>query len=533
MLHHIRRYSGLAPSTAHEQSEVLRDINDVLVTHRDHFSLFTAVGHALARAVQFDCASLALLDHTGENLSVRALAGREKLKRTFPLRGILRRRGSHLEKVLTEGSPVIRSDLSSEPLIAFERELKEFGLRSYVSVPLLRRNLPFGSVNIGSCSRRQYTEDHLPFLANVANQLALAVDNIIMREEIAALKEQLTDEGNPIQTQIDSNRHPDGIIGESAAIRGVLENVAKAAPTDANIVLTGETGTGKDLIARAIHRHSERSDRPLVVVNCASIPRDLFESEFFGHVKGAFTGALRDRAGRFELAHDGTLFLDEVAEIPSELQAKLLRVLQEGQFERVGDVRTRSVDVRVIAATNRDLAEEVSQGRFREDLFYRLNIYPIGVPPLRERKVDIPLLAAYFVSRAAQRYRRPVPLLTESDVRRLISYNWPGNLREMQAIVDRAVISWREGPLRFDIPVSGERHPRSSSLRRQHDFKILTEQEFRKFERANILAALQKADWKIHGSGGAAELLGVPPTTLASRMVRLELRRPTHSWHST
>ena len=301
------------------------------------------------------------------------------------------------------------------------------------------------------------------------------------------------------------------------------------APTDATVLILGESGVGKELVAREIHRRSRRADRPLIRVNCASIPKDLFESEFFGHAKGAFTGALKDRAGRFEAADGGTLLLDEVAEIPLDLQSKFLRVLQEKQYERVGEEKTRTVNVRIIAATNRSLKKEVDEGRFRQDLYYRLNVFPIEVAPLRQRKDDIPSLAAHFLKQAAQRLQLRIPRLTRAHVTELQSYDWPGNIRELQNVIERAVILAQSGSLHFDLPAAG--HPAaalvpvSSEKLKAEDGQVLTEAELRQRERNNVLAALTQTDWKIHGPGGTAELLGVKPTTLISRMQKMGLKR--------
>jgi transcriptional regulator with GAF, ATPase, and Fis domain len=301
------------------------------------------------------------------------------------------------------------------------------------------------------------------------------------------------------------------------------------APTDASVLITGETGTGKELVAHEIHQRSSRRSRPLIRVNCASIPQELFESEFFGHVKGAFTGAIRDRAGRFEAADGGTLFLDEIGEVPVDLQAKLLRVLQEKRYERVGEDRTRRADVRIVGATNRDLKKEAAAGRFREDLYYRLSVFPIQVAPLRDRKEDIPPLAKHFIDLSVRELRSPQPRLTRAGIAKLESYDWPGNIRELRNVIDRAVILARGGALDFDLP-GGDGAPRSTSVRPalatdgEHP-GFLTESEVRDRERDNLLAVLEKSGWKIKGENGAAELLGIKPTTLISRIKKLGLKR--------
>ncbi len=314
------------------------------------------------------------------------------------------------------------------------------------------------------------------------------------------------------------------IIGRSPQMRHLSEQVAVVAPTNATVLILGESGTGKELAAREIHKASSRRDGPMVRVNCAAVPRDLFESEFFGHVKGAFTGALRDRVGRFELAHGGTLFLDEVSEIPIELQSKLLRAIQEGEYERVGSDKTLKTDVRLVAATNRNLTEEVRKGKFREDLYYRLNVFPIILVPLRERRSDIPLLAAHFLERACKEFNKPLALVSGEALAALKAYDWPGNVRELQNVVERAVITSRESPISFELPSS--RHATQGSERTGGTVvHVRTHEELRDAERANLLVALNKTRWKVYGRGGAAELLGIKPGTLAARMKKLGLRR--------
>ena len=317
------------------------------------------------------------------------------------------------------------------------------------------------------------------------------------------------------------------IIGRSPPMRHVSEQVAVVAPTNATVLILGESGTGKELVAREIHKASSRRDGPMVRVNCAAVPRDLFESEFFGHVKGAFTGALRDRVGRFELANGGTLFLDEVSEIPIELQSKLLRAIQEGEYERVGGNKTLKTDVRLVAATNRNLVEEVRKGKFREDLYYRLNVFPISLAPLRERKSDIPPLAAHFLERACKEFNKPLGLMSGEALAALKAYDWPGNVRELQNVVERAVITARDGPISFELPSVPMPRRRQTGVSDSAVVQVRTEEELREAERANVLATLNKTRWKVYGRGGAAELLGIKPGTLAARMKKLGLRRPS------
>ncbi|PTM40853.1 PAS domain S-box-containing protein [Bosea sp. 124] len=379
----------------------------------------------------------------------------------------------------------------------------------YTSTPIRDRGRLVGAVIIfRDISQRHEADERL--------RAALA--------EVDTLRERLQRENAYLQEEMRLERNHRGVVGRSGAIQKTLSQVELVARTDAAVLVTGESGTGKELIASAIHEASERNARPLIRVNCAAIPRELFESEFFGHVKGAFTGALRDRVGRFELADGGTLFLDEVGEIPLELQGKLLRVLQEGQFERVGEERTRHVDVRIIAATNKDLRREVREGRFREDLYFRLDVFPIVSVPLRERVEDIPLLALHFLSGAQRKLKVEGLMLSEGDARRLCAYDWPGNVRELQNVIERAAILARNGRLFVALPESG-RSPLASLVPAPAAGAILTEPERRERDRASIQAALESAGGRISGPNGAAAILGLPATTLASRIKTLGIRR--------
>jgi len=318
------------------------------------------------------------------------------------------------------------------------------------------------------------------------------------------------------------------IIGHGPALQKVLAQIATVAPTEANVIILGESGTGKELVARAIHDLSARKGRPLVRVNCASIPKELFESEFFGHVRGAFTGAIKDRVGRFELADDGTLFLDEVGEIPPDLQSKLLRVLQEGQFERVGDERTRTVKVRLIAATNRDLLAEARAGRFRLDLYYRLSVFPIEVPSLRERLEDVGELAEYFIKQASRRLGVPRSRLTKLQAQELQGYDWPGNVRELQNVIERAVILAKGGKLQFELPHRANRDgpvDRPTLAPGRDGEAELSLDELAVREREIVTAAVHRTNGKIYGTDGAAALLRIKPTTLVSKMKRLNIQR--------
>ena len=369
----------------------------------------------------------------------------------------------------------------------------------------------------------------LAVVHDVTERNRAEAEKIKAYDEIARLNEELTRERDYLREEVKVALNFGQIVGSSKAIDRVLEQVELVAPTDANVVIFGESGTGKELIASAIHERSTRREAPMVRVNCGAIPDELFESEFFGHVKGAFTGAVKDRLGRFELADRGTLFLDEVGEIPLELQSKLLRVLQEGTFERIGEERTRRANVRLIAATNRDLKAEVQARRFREDLYFRLNVIPIEVPPLRERLEDIAQLAAHFTRQACGKLGRPCPKLTQASIAQLQSYDWPGNIRELQNIIERAVILSRDGRLHFDLPRGGSLAASQDSnvaVRRHGPEPLSPEAARRQRDREDIIAALRKANGKVFGSGGAGEILGVKPTTLASRIKALGIEKP-------
>jgi len=365
----------------------------------------------------------------------------------------------------------------------------------------------------------------------IADHAATAIVNARAFEKIQRLQEQLELECSYLREEVQEASAFGDIVGQSDALKSVLKQVELVAPTDANVIILGESGTGKELVAREIHKRSARHDRPLIKVNCASISRELYESEFFGHVKGAFSGAIKDRAGRFEAANGGTLFLDEVGEIPLDLQSKLLRVLQEGQFERVGEEVTRQVDVRIIAATNRNLKKDVANGRFRQDLYYRLNVFPIEVAPLRLRKVDIPLLAEHFLGVIQQKGNRKLPRLSTPNLKQLQNYDWPGNVRELQNVIERATIASRGRSLQFVLPNDDD--PRSLQPLAPFDAEpndkrvVIPESEMRQLERQNIIAALNESKWKIYGSRGAAQLLGIKPTTLSSRIKKMKIKKPT------
>jgi transcriptional regulator with GAF, ATPase, and Fis domain len=433
-----------------------------------------------------------------------------------------------LGKAVAAGEQVVLRDLARhrDELAGFDW-LEREKIRACGATPIVYKGEILGALM--GFTQAVLPEEGRPWGRIFADHIGAAIANARAFEEIQRLKAQLELQNAYLQEEVVEAKAFGDLVGQSPALRQIVGQIDLVAPTEASVLVLGETGTGKGLVAREIHHRSGRRDRPLVRVNCASIPKDLFESEFFGHVQGAFTGATRDRAGRFETAEGGTLFLDEIGEVPLAMQAKLLRVLQEKRYERVGDDRTRHADVRIIAATNRDLKKAVAAGRFREDLYYRVHVFPIQVAPLRERKNDIPLLANHFVEMSVKELRCPPPRLTRAAVASLQNYDWPGNVRELRNVIERAVILARGGPLHFDLPVTDAAPAPPSSRTPPGDSsgpEFLTEAEMQQRERDNLRVVLERAGWKIKGPDGAAELMGVKPTTLLSRMKRMGLRRP-------
>jgi transcriptional regulator with GAF, ATPase, and Fis domain len=434
-------------------------------------------------------------------------------------------------KIGTTGKQIVLRDLDKDPgELGHVDWLRTEQVRGFNGVPISYKGEVLGVIAV--FSRQNVPEEAEVWGRIFANHVAGAIANARAFEEIQRLKGQLEQQNAYLQEEVVEAKAFGDLVGQSAALRQVVSQIDLVAPTDASVLILGETGTGKELVAHEIHRRSRRKDKPLIRVNCASIPKELYESEFFGHARGAFTGAIKDRAGRFEAAEGGTLFLDEIGEVPLELQGKLLRVLQEKSYERVGEDRTRRADVRIIAATNRDLKKEAAAGRFREDLYYRLNVFPIQVAPLRERREDIPLLAQHFVKLSVKEMCAAKPRLTRAGITQLQSYDWPGNIRELRNVIERAVILAHGGPLTFDLPDSQTEREDSSTRAAVGDGGadgFLTEAEMRRYERDNLASVLEKADWKIKGADGAAELLGVKPGTLTSRIKKMGLKRLTDS----
>ena len=430
-------------------------------------------------------------------------------------------------KIALTGQQIVLRDLDQNPgELGYLDWLKPEKIRGYNGVPIIFKGEVLGIIAV-------FSRAHVPAGAEVwgrifADHVAGAIANARAFEEIQRLKSQLEQQNAYLQEEVVEAKAFGDLVGNSAALRQIVSQIDLVAPTDASVLILGETGTGKELVAHEIHRRSRRKDRALIRVNCATIPKELYESEFFGHARGAFTGAIKDRAGRFEAAEGGTLFLDEIGEVPLDLQGKLLRALQEKHYERVGEDRTRQADVRIVAATNRDLKKEVAAGRFREDLYYRLNVFPVQVAPLRERREDISLLAQHFIQVSARELGCAKPRLTRAGAVRLQGYDWPGNIRELRNVIERAVILARGGALEFDVP-AGEAPPAQPSTppgeTAPADRPFLTEAEMLQRERANLLAVLETTHWKIKGPDGAAELLGLKPTTLISRLKKLGLHR--------
>lgn len=497
-------------SLAVAEAREVRAVLDMIVR-----GLVDTAGLALAR--------IWLRNDSGENssLTLAASAGRSLVTEqkwtsltgkfgVFPL-GVRK-----IGQIGATGDSALLSDIDSNPSWPADPEwARREHIRAFAGHPLVFRGAILGV--LGVFAREDISEEEFRYLRIFADHAAVAIANAEAFERINELRHQLEQENDYLRSEVKAEFS--GIVGDSDAIRSVQRQVELVAPTHTTVLILGESGTGKELFARAIHDRSARASGPLIRVNCASVPRELFESEFFGHAKGAFTGAVSERVGRFQLAHGGTLLLDEVGEIPLESQGKLLRVLQEQEFERVGEDRTRRVNVRIIAATNRDLRAEVERGRFREDLYFRLSVFLIEIPPLRDRREDIPALARFFLQSAAARLGRRVPDLNSANLRSLEAYAWPGNVRELQNVIERAVILSVDQTLQFDFP-----QDRITS-HRPHVSVPLIRGEMLEAQREQIEAALRRAGGRIYGPGGAADQLGLRPTTLASRIAALGIER--------
>ena len=500
-----------------QRRQTLLEINNAIVSKLTRDDLLAAVCDALTKAIKFDRLALSLYDPHANILRIVAHSGPYQRSDYTPIGRLLALDDSPAGEAYMTRRAVLRGDLENDRRTSSEHRAYGHGFRSLCALPLVVRDHAIGAVTIGSLTPLQYSTSDADFLMEVANQIAIAVENMQLHEETAALKARFEAEAVYLQEEIKTEHNFEEIIGQSLPVREILRKVEQVAPTDTTVLICGETGTGKELLARAVHDRSKRKDRPLVKVNCGSIPAGLVESELFGHEKGAFTGALQQRIGRFELANGGTIFLDEVTELPLDTQVKLLRVLQEGEFERVGSSRTIKVDVRVIAATNRDPNEVVRKGSFRADLFYRLNVFPLDAPALRERKADIPLLVSFFLSRFCKKLGKQLRGVAQKSMESLIGYDWPGNIRELQNVVERAVVTASGPLLQID----------DSLLQSQTTTTVASAIDtLENNERNHILRALNQTNWVIHGKRGAAELLGINPSTLRSRMEKIGIKKP-------
>ena len=495
-----------------DRSNLLLEINNTLIANLNLRELLAAISKCLKRVMPHDAAGLALHDAAINKLRVTALEFPTD-ENVFIANEIIELEGTPGGRAFTTREPVI-SGPDSPPNSIGQRA----GLKSGCLVPLISHDRALGILGVGSLQENAFSADDAELLNQVGKQVAIAVENALAFRQIDELKNQLKEEKLYLEEEISAAYNFEEIIGNSQVLKRVLQDVETVAVTDSTVLIYGETGTGKELIAHAIHNLSQRRERTLVKVNCAAIPTGLLESEFFGHERGAFTGAIDRRIGRFELAHQGTIFLDEVEDIPLELQSKLLRVLQEQEFERLGSSRTQRVDVRVVAATNTDLEQLVAERKFRSDLYYRLNVFPVNVPPLRERPEDIPLLVHFFANRFAQQMKKKIATVPKETMAALVSYNWPGNIRELQNLVERGVILSRGSTL--EIPLTElKRSPRVVN----HSNTSTT---LEAVERDHILRVLSETRWVIGGPSGAAARLGMNRTTLNHRMRKLGISRP-------
>ena len=496
-----------------DRSQLLLEINHTLVANLNLRQLFSAISGCLRRVLRHDAAGLALYDPTINKLRATAMEFPDH-EDVFIEDDIIELEGTLAGRAFTTRLPV-----ASNPDQLLDPFALRTGLKSGAKVPLIAHDRVLGVLGIGRLNEEEFTEEDLELLAAVGEQVAVAVENALAFREIDELKNKLKEETLYLQEEIRSEYNFEEIIGTSPSLRRALDDVQTVAPTDSTVLIFGETGTGKELIARALHNLSARSDHPLVKVNCAAIPTGLLESEMFGHERGAFTGAVEQRKGRFELAHRGTIFLDEVEEIPLELQPKLLRVLQEHEFERLGSGKTIRVDVRVIAATNADLVQMVADKKFRSDLYYRLNVFPIILPALRERANDISLLVHFFSQRFALQMKKSIKTIPAETLAQLTAYSWPGNIRELQNLIERAVILSRGSVL--EVPLS--------ELKRTSDGNHVNQPgslTLEAIERDHIMRVLRESGWVIGGNTGAAARLGLNRTTLNNRMRKLGISRP-------
>jgi formate hydrogenlyase transcriptional activator len=518
-----------------DRLQVLLDVNNVLVSTRELPELFRGIVTSLEKVIHHDYTSLALRDSVSGLLKIHALdfssrPGLFEQEVTVPL----------------DTTPSGLCFTTAQPLLARGAELDRFpneiiralradGVETICCVPLITQGRTFGTLNLASRREDAFPHQDVELLQQVSAQIAIAVENALAFKQIDALKDKLAEEKLYLEEEIRSEFNFEEIVGDSSALKRALAQVEVVAPAGTAVLITGETGTGKELIARAIHNLSPRRERTFVKINCAAIPGGLLESELFGHERGAFTGALTQKIGRFELADHGTLFLDEIADLPLDLQPKLLRVLQEQEFERLGSNRTQRVDVRIVAATNSDLSRLVAERTFRSDLFYRLNVFPIHIPALRERSEDVPHLVRYFVQKFSRRLNKAVAYIPAEAMEALSSYSWPGNIRELENLIERAVLLSPGKELRVPIselkPVASAAESGADSSSSSTSLTSLTSapssiSTLEDAERQHILRALRQTEWRIAGAKGAAVILGIKRTTLQARMRKLGIRRP-------
>jgi formate hydrogenlyase transcriptional activator len=532
--------AGSAES-AEQRLRILLQVNNSIITKLSEGELLRAVCAALEGVLPFSRSAITLYVPERDTLRIFA-QNDEYASEFFEVGRELDRSDSHAGWAFDHQRPLIRRNLDKERESSTERLLAEQGVRSICVAPLIVAGKSIGTLNLASNKPDEYSIGDGELLQEVANQVALAVENMKAYEEIRTLHAKLEKENVYLREEIRSEHNFREIVGSSAALREVLEKAERVAPLDSTVLICGETGTGKELIARAIHDCSKRKHRPLVKLNCSAISAGLVESELFGHKRGAFTGALERHIGRFELADGGTLFLDEVSELPLETQVKLLRVLQEREFEPVGSNKTIHVDVRIIAATNRNLEECVAAGRFRSDLFYRLNVFPLELPPLRNRPSDIPQLVSFFLRRFANKFGREINATQKDTMDLLMGYPWPGNIRELQNVIERAVVL-SSGPvfavdpaflpnapvvndLRQPAPAARPSEPSAAEDRPKSSAASLLSLE--QMERNHILAALDRSGGVIDGPKGAARILKLHPNTLRSKISKLGIDRRRH-----
>ncbi|TLY18284.1 MAG: GAF domain-containing protein [Nitrospirae bacterium] len=502
-----------------DRQRLLLEINNAIVSHLGLDDLFTAVSTCLRKVIKHDSSSLVLFDPETRQYRVQVLDFTKNTSFIEKGQADPQCKGPSGVAIATKKPAVFTAqdlqNMASESNVC-ERLLDE-GVKSLCSVPLLAHDRVRGALNVGRRDEDAFAQDDIDLLSQVAQQVAIAVENALAYQEIAELQDKLAKEKLYLEDEIRTEFNFEEIVGDSPALKRVLKQVEIVASTGSTVLILGETGTGKELLARAIHNRSERRGRTFVKMNCAAIPTGLLESELFGHEKGAFTGAIAHKIGRFELADGGTLFLDEVGDIPLELQSKLLRVLQEQEFERLGSTKTIRVDIRLVAATNRDLAAMVTDKQFRNDLYYRLNVFPIVSPPHRERQDDIPLLVRYFAQKHSRRMNKEIEQIPSEAMAALSRYHWPGNVRELENLIERAVI----------LSPGVELHVPLAELKAEPKERAQLVTTLEAAERDHIMRALQVARWVIGGPSGAAAKLGMKRTTLQSKMQKLGISRPS------